>query len=122
LESPEPPKPFCAIFILAVISFFLILVHSVFVLVFIGFIIAGFLYISAMVCISSGDSHAPSWIDKEEKGELSLLGKVDGLHAVFPETCPECKSVIDMNKVHMVDEITIMCPNCLTIIKGVLSE
>jgi hypothetical protein len=120
--SPEPPKPFCAIFIIAVISFFLILVHSIFALVFVGCIIAGFVYISAMVCRSSGDSYAPSWIDKEEQRERTLLEKVDGLHVVFPEICPECHSVIDLNQVHRVDEITIMCPNCLTIIKGGLNE
>lgn len=122
MSKPEPPKPFCVIFILAVISFFLILVHTVFVLVFIGLIILGFVYISAMVCRSSATTSPPSWIDKEELGEKTLLDKVDGLRVEFPETCPECGSILDLNQVHMVDEITVMCPNCLTVVKGVLDE
>ena len=122
MNSSEPPKPFCVIFILAIISFFLILVHSVFVLVFIGLIILGFVYISAMVCRSSTSSSPPSWIDKEELGEKTLLEKVDGLRVVFPETCSECGSTFDFDQVHIVDENTIMCPNCLTVVKGVLDE
>ena len=121
-KPPPPPKPFCIIFVLAVISFFLILIHSIFVLVFIGLIIAGFLYISAMVCIHRDDTYSASSLDKEKFRETTLLEKIDGLHTSFPKVCPECGSAIEMNQVHIVDELTIMCPNCLTVIKGVLNE
>jgi hypothetical protein len=75
-----------------------------------------------MVCKQSRDVHSASWLDKEKLRETTLLKKVDGVHVVFPQVCPECDFPIDMNEVHMVDEITIMCPNCLTVIKGVLNE
>jgi hypothetical protein len=122
LKSSEPPKPFCAIFILAIISFFLILVDSVFALVFIGLIIAGFLYLFAMVCMHKEGTYTTSWRDEEKIRKTTLLEKIDELSVIFPELCPECNSAINLDQIHLVDDVTIMCPNCLTIIKGTLNE
>ena len=87
-----------------------------------GLFLMGFIYLFAMACKSAEDARSISWLDQEKSREIALLEKVDGLDIIFPEVCPECNLMIDISQVHMVDEITIMCPNCLTVIKGVLNE